>query len=129
MSHTEHDAQASADCRQMYNDEAGHAQSLMQQCQQANEERAAAQAETCNALERVEAAKAEAREGNMACMRLKDELMQAHQETKDLLIDNARYDLCFPLVIISLGLVRKMHLVRHKTRCGLCPIMCHYWVC
>ena len=106
----------------MYNDEAGHAQSLMQQCQQANEASAAAAAETCNALERVEAAKAEAREGNMACIRLKDELMQARQETKDLLIDNARYGL-------SLGLVRKMHLVGHNIRCGLCPFMCHCWVC
>ncbi|KAL3133043.1 hypothetical protein ABBQ38_006949 [Trebouxia sp. C0009 RCD-2024] len=76
--------------RQMYNDEAGHSHSLMQQCQQANEASAAAQAETSRALERVEAAKAEAREVNMACMRLKDELTQARQESKDLLIDNAR---------------------------------------
>ena len=83
----------SSDCRQMYNDEAGHAQSLMQQCQQANEASAAAEAETRNALERVETAKAEAREVNMASMRLKDELMLARQETKDLLIDNARYAL------------------------------------
>ena len=77
----------------MYNDEAGHAQSLMQQCQQANESSAAAEAETRNALERVEEAKAEAREVNMASMRLKDELMLARQETKDLLLDNARYGL------------------------------------
>lgn len=77
----------------MYNDEAGHAQSLMQQCQQANQASAAAEADTRTALERVEAAKAEAREVNMACMRLKDELMQAQQETKDLLIDNARFGL------------------------------------
>ena len=77
----------------MYNDEAGHAQSLAQQCQQANEAMAAAEAETRNALERVEAAKAEARQVDMACMRLKDELLLARQETKDLLIDNARYGL------------------------------------
>lgn len=75
----------------MYNDEAGHAQSLMQQCQQANDASAAAEADTRKALERVEAAKAEAREVNMACMRLKDELTLARQETKDLLIDNTRY--------------------------------------
>lgn len=85
----------SAGCRQMYNDEAGHAQSLMQQCQQANQACAAAEAETSKAQERVEAAKTEAREVTMACMRLKDELTQAHQETKDLLIDNARQGLCF----------------------------------
>lgn len=84
----------------MYNDEAGHSHSLMQQCQQANEASAAAQAETSRALERVEAAKAEAREVNMACMRLKDELTQARQESKDLLIDNARYELSDFLVII-----------------------------
>lgn len=76
----------------------------MQQCQQANEASAAAQAETSKALERVEAAKAEAREVNMASMRLKDELTQARQETKDLLIDNARYELHRLLVIITLCL-------------------------
>ena len=78
----------------MYNDEAGRAHSLMQQCQQANDATAAADAQTQRALERVEAAKAEAREVTMASMRLKDELTQAKQETKDLLIDNARYRLC-----------------------------------
>lgn len=76
----------------MYNDEAGHAQSLMQQCQQAKEARAAAEGETRRALEHVEAARAEAREVNMASMRLKDELTQSRQEAKDLLIDNARYE-------------------------------------
>ncbi len=81
-------------CRQMYNDEAGHAQSLAQQCQQANDATAAADSETRKALERVEAAKSEAREIKMANMRLVDELQQARQESKDLLIDNAR---CIPL--------------------------------
>ena len=79
-------------CRQMYNDEAGRSQSLMQQWQQANEATAAAEAETRRALERVEAARTEAREVNMASMRLKDELTQSRQEAKDLLIDNARYE-------------------------------------
>lgn len=95
----------------MYNDEAGHAQSLMQQCQQANQASVAAEAETSKALEHVEAAKAEAREVTMARMRLKDELTQAHQETKDLLIDNARQGHCFLqqsilMVVVCLSLVR-----------------------
>lgn len=70
----------------------------MQQCQQANEGSAAAEVETRQAQERVETARAEAREVNMACMRLKDELTQTRQEFKDLLIDNARYALHLFLV-------------------------------
>ncbi|KAL0055275.1 hypothetical protein WJX82_009859 [Trebouxia sp. C0006] len=76
--------------RQMYNDEAGHAHSLAQQVQQANEATAAADNETRKALERVEAAKAEARDIKMSNMRLVDELQQARQESKELLIDNVR---------------------------------------
>lgn len=74
----------------MYNDEAGHATSLTQQCQQANAATAAADSETRKALERVEAAKSEARDIKMANMRLVDELQQARQESKELLIDNVR---------------------------------------
>ncbi|DBA97235.1 TPA: hypothetical protein ACH3X1_014983 [Trebouxia sp. C0004] len=75
---------------QMYNDEAGHAHSLAQQVQQANEATAAADNETRKALERVEAAKSEARDIKMSNMRLVDELQQARQESKELLIDNVR---------------------------------------
>ncbi|DBA70472.1 TPA: hypothetical protein ACH3X2_011877 [Trebouxia sp. C0005] len=76
--------------RQTYNDEAGHAHSLAQQLQQANEATAAADTETRKALERVEAAKSEARDIKMSNMRLVDELQQARQESKELLIDNVR---------------------------------------
>lgn len=78
----------------MYNDEAGHAQSLAQQVQQANEATAAAEDETMKALERVEAAKSEARDIKMSNMRLVDELQQARQESKELLVDNARCSSC-----------------------------------
>lgn len=81
-------------CRQMYNDEAGHAHSLAHQVQQANEATAAADNETRKALERVEAAKCEAREIQMSNMRLVDELQQARQESKELLIDNVRSAAC-----------------------------------
>ncbi len=81
-------------CRQMYNDEAGHAHSLAHQVQQANEATAAADNETRKALERVEAAKCEAREIKMSNMRLVDELQQARQESKELLIDNVRSAAC-----------------------------------
>ncbi len=81
-------------CRQMYNDEAGHAHSLAHQVQQTNEATAAADNETRKALERVEAAKCEAREIKMSNMRLVDELQQARQESKELLIDNVRSAAC-----------------------------------
>lgn len=81
-------------CRQMYSDEAGHAHSLAHQVQQANEATAAADNETRKALERVEAAKCEAREIKMSNMRLVDELQQARQESKELLIDNVRSAAC-----------------------------------
>ena len=74
----------------MYNDEVGHATSLTQQLQQANAATAAAQQETKRAQEDVEAAKTEAREANMASMRLTDSLQQAKIETKDLILDNIR---------------------------------------
>ena len=74
----------------MYNDEVGHATSLTQQLQQANASTTAAQQQTKRALEDVEAAKAEAREANMASMRLTDSLQQAKLETKDLIMDNLR---------------------------------------
>ena len=77
-------------CRQMYNDESAHAQSLTQQVQQANGATASAQADTRAALEKVEAAKAEAREAIMGSMRIQDELQRARQESKDLLVDNVR---------------------------------------
>ena len=78
----------------MYNDEVGHATSLTQQLQQANAGTAAAQQETKRAQEDVEAAKAEAREANMASMRLTDSLQQAKMETKDLILDNIRSASC-----------------------------------
>ena len=77
----------------MYNDEAGRAHSLAQQCQQANEATAAAHAETQKALEQVQEANCEARASQMANMRLVDELQRAHQESKDLLIENVRCNL------------------------------------
>lgn len=74
----------------MYNDEVGHASSLTQQLQQASAGTAAAEQETKRAREEVEAAKAEAREANMASMRLNDTLQQAKIENKDLIMDNLR---------------------------------------
>lgn len=74
----------------MYNDEVGHAASLSQQLQQANAGTNAAQEETRRALEQVESAKGEARETNMANMRLTDTLQQAKIESKDLIMDNLR---------------------------------------
>ena len=85
-------------CRQMFNDGTAHAQSLMQQVQQANQATAAAQGDTRAALERVEAAKAEARDTNMASMRITDELQRARQECKDLLVDNVRYKLGLSII-------------------------------
>ena len=74
----------------MYNDEVGHAASLSQQLQQANAATSAAQEDTRRALEQVEIAKGEARETNMANMRLTDTLQQAKLESKDLIMDNVR---------------------------------------
>lgn len=74
----------------MYNDEVGHAASLTQQLQQANAATSAAQQETKRAWEDVQAAKAEAREANMANMRLNDSLQEVKIESKDLIVDNIR---------------------------------------
>ena len=101
----------------MFNDETAHAQSLMQQVQQANQATAAAQGDTRAALERGEAAKAEARETNMSSMRITDELQRARQECKDLLVDNVRYT-SVPSIACCL-----------LSRQICCPIQLVLWVC